>query len=64
MKASQNKRLELGHYRETRIRQFHNTMIVWANCRGHDGGSAHASITTANLDRLKAFYCDDSACRW
>jgi len=26
MKASKNKRLELGHYQETRIRQFHNTM--------------------------------------
>lgn len=26
MKASKNKRLELGHYQETRIRQFHRTM--------------------------------------
>ena len=26
MKASKNKRLELGHYQETRIRQFHVTM--------------------------------------
>jgi phenylpropionate dioxygenase-like ring-hydroxylating dioxygenase large terminal subunit len=26
MKASKNKRLELGHYQETRIRQFHATM--------------------------------------
>jgi Ring hydroxylating alpha subunit (catalytic domain) len=26
MKASANKRIELGHYQETRIRQFHKTM--------------------------------------
>jgi phenylpropionate dioxygenase-like ring-hydroxylating dioxygenase large terminal subunit len=31
MKASKNKRLELGHYQETRIRQFHNTMDKYLN---------------------------------
>ncbi len=31
MKASKNKRLELGHYQETRIRQFHATMDKYLN---------------------------------